>query len=69
MEVPKAARLRMVGEGGGRGLLGVALVRQRLSSALDQQSQSDAVAVEVREGADRGGAEGGEVEKKKRDSR
>ena len=32
------------------------------SSALDQQSQSDAVAVDVREGADHGGAEGGEVE-------
>ena len=37
-------------------------VRKRLASALDQQGQSDAVAVEVREGADRGGAEGGEVE-------
>ena len=58
VEVPKAARLRMVGEGGGRGLLGVVLVRQRLSSALDQQGQSDAVAVDVQEGADRGGKRG-----------
>ena len=41
---------------------GVVLVRQRLSSTLDQQGQSDAVAVDVRDGADRGGAEGGEVE-------
>ena len=62
VEVPKAARLRKVEEGGGRGLRGIVPVRQRLSSALDQLGQSDAVAVDVREGADRGGAEGGEVD-------